>query len=738
MTFDVPLPEWGHWYSPQARYGSTGDIATGTASFGCGDVIGFLGQSEITYFHALGGAFNPMPYPALRAQNSTVLLQDDNTGAIQPRRITTVDSGSVNVGLVAIANLLHYVRPDRKVMVIDMNQPGTSRGALMNDAETSRSFSHFSDIVALVRSAGSDIGLVVENWYNADAASIPDIGPNFAPWYFGERWGGEPFVLGNTNPDHLVRPDMVYDHCLWDIEAPADQAGRGIFARARTKLTLMGPMPFNDTPVAPDPEWDNFTGNGPRLVEPVRDNIRAFTEDSRVQTFCVGYSTSTHLTDFGSGIHPLPDDTYGTIQFALMHATALLDWMGGTVDEPTVTGIDTADDGSYADVLITLPNGGDLATLRGQAELSDPAILPPHYQPVVGFEITRAGGERRPVFGLSEAGYPAAHRGVVSIQDTGTGDPRTGRVRITPEQPFSTGDQISYLLGQASANLQEPRDTDAKLHLNMLMEHIPALYDAADMYPFRGVPVGPQVFVPTITLPAAPFVARGAAFDGNTNYASNAISVGAGSQGMTSFWFRNRDSSWNAISGRRIFQYRVGFKTKFEIYAVNTGRLAFRLNQSGVGSDSFTVPSDTFALNQWHHVVWSWDFGLNRFQIYVDGVALNTSGYIFGTDGFEMANDNFTRIGLASTSTSGQRWLGDIGHLWIDFYDSFDLSIPANLERFISGGAPINLGQLGEVPTGTVPQYYYDGDGAAWTNLGSMGNVPLNGLITASDLPPSL
>lgn len=738
VDLSVPDTEWGQWYSPQARYGSTGAIATDSNSFGCGDVIGFLGQSEITYFHALGANFNALSYPALSAQNMTVLLQDDSTGAVTPTRVTTVDNSTVNMGLVAIANLLHHVLPDRKVMIVDMNQPGTARTELMEDTNAGRSFTHLSDIVALVRSAGSDIGLVVENWYNADAASILNIGPSFAPWYFGQRWGGEAFALGSTNPDNTVLPSAIYDHCLWDIEAASDQLGRGLFARDRTKLTLMGPMPFHDTPVAPTAEWDNFTGDGPRLVEPVRDTIKAFTEDSRMQTFCVGYGTSTHLADFGGGIHPLPDDAYGTVQFALSHAGALLDYMGHTVHEPSITAIEEATDGSYADVIVSLPNGGDLTTLRAQAALSDPASLPPHYQPVVGFEITRAGGARRPVFALSETAYPASHRGVVTVQDAGSGDPRVGRIRVTPVEPFSTGDQISYLLGQASASLLEPRDTDAKLHLNMLMEHTPALYDAADLYPFRGVPVAPQVFAPTIALPAASFIARGAAFDGTTNYASNSISVPAGSQGLMSFWFRSRESAWNATSSARLFQYRVGSATVFEARTASSGRLQFRLNQNGTGSDVLTTSTNTFSLNQWHHIAWAWDFAATRFQLYVDGVALGTSGYTFGVDGFEMAGNNLSRIGIASTVSSGNLWFGDIGHFWLDTNSTLDLSIPTNLERFILSGAPVDLGQMGDTPTGSVPQYYYDGDGATWSNLGSAGNVPLNGSITTSDSVPSL
>ncbi|WP_456388098.1 hypothetical protein [Profundibacter sp.] len=734
VTIAVPDTQWAPWYSPQARYGTNGAIANSTNTFGCGDVIGFLGQSELAYFFETGSFYNGLTYPGLDAENLTVLMQNDTTSAITTQRVFASDVTTVNQSLIAMANQINHVAGGRKILFMDMNHSGTSRYGLMDDSNSDRNFSYLQTAVDLIRSGGSDVGLVIENWYNSDASSMLNIGTNFAPWYFGQRWGGEAFTLGTTNPDNNINSTAVVDHCLWDITG----SDRGLFNTSRTKLAMLGPMPFNDSPTSPDPEFDSFTGTGPRMVEPRRANIEAFTQDARMQQFCVGYGPSTHITDFGGGIHPLPDDEFGTLQFALNHMPAVLAWIGVAADEPVIVDIEADDSGAYADLLVSLPNGGDLTTLRAHAGLGDPAILPPHYQPVVGFEITRAGGARRPVFGLAETSYPAAHRGTVTIQDTGSGDPRIGRVRITPEQPFSTGDQIDYLLGQATAILLEPRDVVADLHKNMLIEHVPALYDSGALYPMRGLAVKPQFGTQGVALPAAPFVARGAAFDGSTNYASNTISIPAGSQGLMSFWFRNRDSAWNALSGRRLCQFRVGSGTRLEVNTAGAGRLQFRLNQNGAGSDVFTVPTNTFTLNQWTHIAWAWDFAQTRFQLYVDGVVLNTSNYSFGTDGFQMAGNDFTRIGIASDVSSNKRWLGDIGHFWLETNDTLDLSVSANLERFISGGAPVDLGQLGEVPTGNVPQYYYDGDGAAWANLGSAGNVPLNGLITVSDLPPGL
>lgn len=737
VVLEMDQSTWSHWYTPQARYGAGGQIAQGTASFGCGTVLGFLGQSELTYFHALGDAYNPLSYPPLANENLTVLLQADDTGMVTPTRVAVADKDTVNMGLVAMANALDHAGAARKFMVLDLNQPGTSRGEMMDDSDTERQFSHLADVLALVRSAGSDVGLVIENWYNADAASIPNIGPIFAPWYFGQRWGGEAFALGSTNPDNGVEPARVYDHCLWDIEAAADQSGRGVFARGRTKLAIVGPMPFHDTPEAPTPEWENYTGTSPRLIEPSRAVVEAFTTDSRVQTFCVGYGPSTHLCNFEGSIHPLPTDAYGTVQFALSHTPVVLNWIGQSVAEPTVEAVEVATDGSFADVTIDLPNGGTLTTLRALGGLQAPQSEPPHYQDVVGFEVTRAGGQRRPVFKMSETGYPTAHRGTAVIVDTGSGTPRKGKVRITPQEPFGTGDQISYLLGQASGNLLKPRDVDAKLHLNMLIENVPALYDATADHPLRGIPVKPHAETAAIVLPST-FQARAAYFDGATNYASSSINQLAGNKGLMSFWFRNRDSAWNAKISTRICQFRVGSQTVLEIRTTSSGRMTFQLSQTGSGDDSFTPPGNTFALNQWHHIAWSWDQLAARFQLRVDGVMLDTSAYDWGDGDIQMAGANLTRIGIGGNVATANQFIGDIGHFWFDLGRSVDLSDPSQLSKFLSNDVPVDLGATGELPLGTPPHYYYDGDGPSWTNLGTAGNVSINGALSASDTSPAL
>jgi len=102
-----------------------------------------------------------------------------------------------------------------------------------------------------------------------------------------------------------------------------------------------------------------------------------------------------------------------------------------------------------------------------------------------------------------------------------------------------------------------------------------------------------------------------------------------------------------------------------DVLCASTGRLQFRMNQDGTGTSLFTVPTNTFAINQWYHVLWAWDYAAARFQLYVNGVAISTASYSFvGSTKFEMSGGTLTQVSVGS-SLGANRWLGDIGHMWL-------------------------------------------------------------------------
>jgi hypothetical protein len=240
----------------------------------------------------------------------------------------------------------------------------------------------------------------------------------------------------------------------------------------------------------------------------------------------------------------------------------------------------------------------------------------------------------------------------------------------------------------------------------------------------------------TVSPPPA-FTARAAAFDGSTYYAQSGQSVAATNVGICSFWFRNRTATWNTPTATDLFQFRLGGTTAFSIITASSGRLTFRINQDGTGSDIFLPPSSTFALNTWYHVLWAWDWANSRFQLYVNNVAQTTTGYSFaGATKFDQSGDNFTNIGIGAESNGVSPWIGDIGHLLIDFQNTLDISNSANREKFVLSGNPVDLGTDGSTPLGLQPQYYYDGDGASWNNKGTAGNITLTGTLTAASGTP--
>ena len=697
-------------------------------------VAGLMGQSELEYLLNNGSTYRQITQPTPGNGNLIVYTQSGDDAA--PVK-TTVDAasvaaGQVNPAMAGLSAFLAYARPGWQFVLGDLSVPGTSRFDLSDDSTDgtdTRKWTDFTSVVTAVETDYGTLGHLIECWYNADAAYITTFKDRFWPMYFGANADGSAFALGGTVNSRKV------DHCLYDASAAPGAKGRGVFARSATKWHVLTPMPFLDAPVSPSAELTQFNGNAQRLSEPARAVVIGLADNALAQSVNISVGPSAHVCRFGgtsTEIHPDTGTKDGQILLMWPIAIALLRASGLTIGEPAVYGVSGPTDGSYVDLVIDLPNGGNLTTLAALRSTSY-AGSAPHQQAVTGIEISRAGGTRRPVYKTSETSYPAAHRGTVTITDSGSGSPRRGKVRITPTNAFAFGDSLSYLRGQATAALVEPRDFD--LYPWMLIEHVPALYDATALYPMEGIAVRPFQQEVAVPVPAPPFVARGANFDGGDYYAGSGISIPAGSAGIASFWVR-ATSAWTTT--KTIFEARVGSTVVCSVVSASSNRCTFRLNQDGTGSDTFTTPTNTFAGDAWYHILWAWDYAAGRFQIYVNGVALSTSGYSFtGSTKFDQDGASITQFGLGATTAGAGIWTGDFGHFYIDVTQSLDLSVQANREKFALAGAPVDLGPTGALPTGNVPEWYYDGAGAAWASHGTAGNVALTGTLAASSSAPS-
>lgn len=681
-----------------------------------------LGQSEIEYLFNSNTTYRQIAQPTVPEIPNLVVFSQFGIGTSPTRTevsTATVAAGQVNPAMAALSAFLAHAAPGENFVLGDLAVEGTGRASLFF-GEGARLWSDLSSVVNAIETEFGHVQHVIECWYNSDASRIASFRESFWPMYFGTNADGSTFTLGSEGPN-----GSIVNHALWDGTAALGEKGRGIFARSQTMWHILTPMPFNNGPSGAEPEAQRFS-QGLRLEEPARTSMISLADDALAQSVGVKVGPSAHISHFGGGIHPVTTNPDGQILFAWPFALALLRAAGQTINEPSVIDCEAAADGAYADLIIDLPNGGTLTTLRQFRESEMPATPSPHQQAVTGVELSR-GANRRSVFNLGEQNYPASHRGTVTIQDSGSGTPRRGRVRITPEQPFTSSDALSYLRGQATAMLLRPRDTENRLYLDHLIEHIPALYDATATYPFEGVAVRPFQQDIAIPVPAASFVARGATFDGASFYGSTAASVQGSNSGMMSFWFR-MGTEW--LDQVRVFELRAGTNIVGMIRAASQGRLLFAMSGA---SANYATPTDTFSPNQWHHIMWSWDVAANRYQIFVDGTQLGTNISLGSNIGL---NSLITRVHIGSASGGSSPLTGSLAHLWLSVTQSLDLTIAANRAKFSWDLAPVDAGADGAIPTGTAPEWYYDGEGPDFVNRGTAGNIPLiGGPLLAAPIP---
>jgi hypothetical protein len=702
----------------------------------------FFGQSELDYMFHTGPTYMTMAPASKLGQDNLIVFrqQGELTPAVRTVvNATTASAGQVNPAMTALGEFLNFATPGIQYVIGDGAVPGTSRYQLIDDTtdategSNKRYWADFQTVVdGIVREFGF-VNVLIENWYNADEALIPTFRTSFWPMYFG--------VLPDNVTSHPIDTayaGRVHNHFLWDATAPIDSNGRGTFDRSRTQWSILGPMPFYQT--GQTTEAANFsTPESRRNMEPARLRMERVTNDSLAVSVGAVYGPSSHLCRFGgssTAIHPDTGTKDGQIGLVWAFAVPLIRAAGFRIEEPTIHSVEVQPDGSYAEVLVNLPNGGNLTTLAALESRAPYAGSSPYQQDVTGFEVAR-GWRRRPVFKTSDTTSLTRFRGTVTISDTGSGTPRRGRVRLTPTEPFEFGDSLSYTRGDGTTMLQWSRDAD--LYPYYLLETIPSLRDTSATYPFPGVAVKPfqaDLFIPR----AAPdFVPRGINLPGSTYFYTETTFVEGSNRGLMSFWFRHTGPTWVSSPSRQLFELRtLSGSAVFGAVTTGSNRITFRIFQTGVGVVGFAVPVNTFQPDIWYHVLWAWDWDTapKRFQIAVNGALLNTSSYTFTGTGFALSD--MARFSLGATGGQSNSFIGDFGHFWLDFQNSLDISIQANREKFILAGQPVDLGPYGELPVGVRPQFYFHGNAnnERWTNLGTIGSIPLIGTASNSSTHP--
>jgi hypothetical protein len=141
----------------------------------------------------------------------------------------------------------------------------------------------------------------------------------------------------------------------------------------------------------------------------------------------------------------------------------------------------------------------------------------------------------------------------------------------------------------------------------------------------------------------------------------------------------------------------------------------------------------------WTHFVASWDLSVPVLQVYVNGSS-DTCSNLGPTATNATIPYNTGQDGWCIGSLCGGNLLtGDLADVYFDQANRLDLSVSANLQKFINGGNAVDLGTNCATPTGSQPIICLRGPVATWNNnVGSGGSFTIHAgsLSAASSNPP--
>lgn len=228
------------------------------------------------------------------------------------------------------------------------------------------------------------------------------------------------------------------------------------------------------------------------------------------------------------------------------------------------------------------------------------------------------------------------------------------------------------------------------------------------------------------------FTPQGVNFSATTALTSGAALTGVADSkvGTISFWFRG-----NAGSDSATIRVVDNDQDRFSVSRLSSGVMSIQAqNAAGTNLMNFFQSASTFfSTDGWKQCAAFWNTATGVAQLYVNGTLENGS--------ITPINDTIayaTGISNWLIPNNGLPGPFDIAELWFNPAVAFDLSVSANLQKFISGGNAVNLGTNGATPTGTSPAVFMSGVVGSWnTNKGTGGGFTVSaGSITAASSNP--
>lgn len=169
----------------------------------------------------------------------------------------------------------------------------------------------------------------------------------------------------------------------------------------------------------------------------------------------------------------------------------------------------------------------------------------------------------------------------------------------------------------------------------------------------------------------------------------------------------------------------------FQIDMTSGDGVLIRGQNAGATSILNVNASGSLAYNRWHHVAFSFDLSdTGKRHVYVNGASFAATYTTYTNDSLDFTKADWA-VACRPDGVTGL-FTGRLAEVWIAFGQYLDLSVGANLAKFISGGEPVSLGLDGSTPTGTAPTLYLSGGNGFISNRGTGGGMTLTGVLNAT------
>lgn len=410
------------------------------------------------------------------------------------------DGRIVSRGAVAIAQFSKKIEPDKIPRVVLLVKSGASMASMLDDTDPIgadpqdiRYYKPYKSVLDYVRATHGEVGPYIQHWHGAE----PDVGNYFdsrAPQWFRQTSGGTPVALGTS----FGSPPNTLDHTVFDANEDFDavpiNSGIGLGTLPRRTGTVVG-----------------FTaGSNTAFTSSFRTSIMSFLNST-----AMGAMGMDRYTWVPHDKHTEWSPKYGQPWQALsIVGETMLTAAGYSFTRPTIDSITVAEDGTYADVAITVPLGHKLTTARKAYNDSGDHDVPARVSPLpyevdwFGWYVARAGVDivdRQPLTADGSAGAAATQATFTLIADgAATG---TAILRITPVQPFRSLDKLTYRqTGTGAGNgISEDLSTSTNTPWDSYMlVWDPDLWEQTHAFPFPGIAVDPMETHVTFTVGITP------------------------------------------------------------------------------------------------------------------------------------------------------------------------------------------------------------------------------------------